>query len=81
MTEIASMISTLGFPICTAVILFMTVKYMFDKYTSDIQQMNENHKKEVEEFTEALNKNTLVLQQLTDKLNNFTDRGEYDDGK
>lgn len=68
MSEIATMISTLGFPIVTAVVLFMTVKYMFDKYTDDIKQMNAYHKEEVEQFTEALNKNTLVLQQLTDKL-------------
>lgn len=73
MTDIATMISTLGFPIVTAIILFMTVRYMFDKYTNDISDMTAKHKEEVEEFTAALNQNTLVLQKLIDKLDNLNE--------
>ena len=83
MSEITAMISTVGFPIATAVILFMTVRYMFDKYTNDVQIMNESYRQVANEFAEAFNKNTIVLQQLTDKLDVLTDRREkyYDDGK
>lgn len=78
MTEIATMISTLGFPIVTAIILFFTVRYMFDKYTNDIAAMTAQHREEVSEFTSALNQNTLVLQKLIDKLDAID---EGDDGK
>lgn len=68
MSEISTLISSLGFPIATAIILMLIVRYMFEKYTNDIAELNKYHKEEVDKFTEALNKNTLVLQQLTDKL-------------
>lgn len=70
MSEIWQMIATLGFPIVCAVILAWVVKYMFDKYTTDIAELNKNNKEECDKFTEALNSNTIVLQKLCDKLDN-----------
>lgn len=68
MQDWVQMISTLGFPIVCAVILALTVKYMFDKYTTDISELNKIHKEESDKFTEALNNNTIALQKLCDKL-------------
>lgn len=50
-------ISTVGFPIAMCVLLLWYVK-----------TQTETHKEESEKFTEALNKNTLVLQKLCDKM-------------
>lgn len=50
-------VSTIGFPIVACVILMWYVK-----------DTNEKHKEETKEFTEALNKNTLVLQKLCDRM-------------
>lgn len=55
--NLTAIIGTLGFPIVMCL--------MFFKY---IKQMTEQHKQEVKELSEAVNNNTLVMQQLIDKL-------------
>lgn len=50
-------IATVGFPIVMCVMLLWYIK-----------QQSETHKEESKMFTEALNKNTLALQKLCDKL-------------
>lgn len=55
--ELASLISTLGFPIGMCLIMCYY-----------INKINDAHKEESNEFAEALNNNTLVLQKLCDKL-------------
>ena len=60
---IASLITTVGFPIvmCGALMWY-------------IAKSQTQHKEETKEFTDALNKNTIVLQKLCDKL-------DFEDGK
>lgn len=50
-------ISTVGFPIAMCVLLLWYVK-----------DQSAQHKEESAKFVEALNKNTLVLQKLCDRL-------------
>ena len=71
--SIPALISTLGFPIVCAVVLAYIVKYMFDKYTNDIQNLVATNKAESDKFSEALNQNTQVLAKLCDKLDNILD--------
>lgn len=54
---ITNIITTVGFPIAVCLILFW--------YINKIQ---EQHKAETDKLAEALNNNTLVMQQLVDKL-------------
>lgn len=54
---IISAVSAVGFPIVMCVLLFWYIKNQDDA-----------HKEESNKFTEALNRNTLVLQKLCDKL-------------
>ena len=56
-SNLTAIVGTLGFPIVMCL--------MFFKY---IRQMTEQHKQEVKELSEAVNNNTLVMQQLIDKL-------------
>lgn len=56
-TTIMQAISTIGFPIAMCLVLLW--------YIVDI---TEKHKTETVQFTEALNKNTLVLQKLCDNM-------------
>jgi hypothetical protein len=56
-TDLVQVISSVGFPIVMCLILMW--------YTKDIM---EKHKDESDKFTEALHQNTLVLQELCDKL-------------
>lgn len=69
--SIPALISTLGFPIVCAIVLAYIVKYMFDKYTGDIQNLVATNKAESDKFSEALNQNTQVLSKLCDKLDNI----------
>lgn len=50
-------ISTVGFPIVMCLLMMWYIK-----------DTNDGHKEETEKFTEALNKNTLVLQHLCDTI-------------
>lgn len=50
-------IAKVGFPIVMCIMLLWYVK-----------QQSETHAEESKQFTEALNKNTLALQRLADKL-------------
>lgn len=62
------LIGSLGFPIFVSIILVYVIKIMFEKYATDIKALNDKHSEEIDKFTEALNKNTLVLQRLCTKL-------------
>lgn len=67
-TWLTTLISTLGFPIICCIACFFV-----------IMKMNEQHKEEVEKFTEALNKNTVALTGLVqsiDALQNMILKGE-----
>lgn len=57
MTVILQAITTVGFPIVMCLVLMWYV-----------MKSNESHKEETRDFTDALNRNTLVLQKLCDKL-------------
>lgn len=56
-TVILQAITTVGFPIVMCLVLMWYV-----------MKSNEYHKEETKDFTDALNRNTLVLQKLCDKL-------------
>jgi hypothetical protein len=55
--DLASLISTLGFPIGMCLIMCYY-----------INKINDAHKQETDKFADVLNNNTVVLQKLCDKL-------------
>lgn len=55
--DLATLISTLGFPIAMCLIMCYY-----------INKINDAHKEETDKFAEALNNNSVVLQKLCDKL-------------
>lgn len=62
MQDVLTAISTVGFPIVMCLALMWYAKYSLD-----------GHHAEVKEFTESLNKNTIILQKLCDLLDADTD--------
>ena len=54
---ITTLITSVGFPIVVCLICFWYIK-----------TMTESHKVEVKQLTEAIQNNTLVMQQLVDKM-------------
>lgn len=57
-SEILQAITNVGFPIAMCLILLWYIR-----------EQNTTHKDETASFVKAINKNTIVLQQLCDKLN------------
>lgn len=56
--ELTNLITTVGFPIVVCLICFWY-----------INKQATTHKEETDKLTAALNNNTIVMQQLVDKLN------------
>lgn len=55
--DILSIVTTVGFPIAVCLICFWY-----------INKVQESHKQEIDKLSTALNNNTVVMQQLVDKL-------------
>ena len=67
---IVSAVATLGFPIVCCGAMMYYVKYITDKNRDEVARLNNDHKEEMNQVTEALNNNTLAIQRLCDKLGN-----------
>ena len=72
---LSSFIQTVGFPAVCVVGMGYFVKYITDQHHEEIEKMNEQHRQEMSEVTEALNNNTLALQKLTDYIQIGKDDG------
>lgn len=66
MQEVMTAINTLGLPTVVAIASMWYVKYREDKNDTRIDNLNEAHKKEMADITEALNNNTIALQRICD---------------
>lgn len=66
MQEIMTAINTLGLPTVVAIASMWYVKYREDKNDARMDKLNETHKQEMSDITEALNNNTLALQRICD---------------
>lgn len=67
-SNVVQLISSLGFPIVACIALAWYVKYSTDQNNKEVAEMRKEHRDEINKVTEALNNNTLALQQLVDHL-------------
>lgn len=65
---ISQFIQTVGFPAVCVLGMGWYVKYVTDQHHEEMQKVNDDHKKEMDEVTKALNNNTLAMQKLTDYI-------------
>ena len=70
MQEVMTIINTLGVPTSVAIASMWYVKYREDKNDERLEKLNEVHKQEMSDITEALNNNTLALQRICDTFEN-----------
>lgn len=65
---ILTAISSVGFPIvaCCAMAYFFAKTN--DNYRNDIKEQNQLHKDETKELVDAINRNSLVIEKLCDRL-------------
>lgn len=64
--DVITAINSVGLPTVVAIASMWYVKYREDKNDVRIDKLNEAHKKEMTDITEALNNNTLALQRICD---------------
>ena len=70
MNDIVTIISTLGFPICSAVALFFGCKFLIDQQSKTTDRMFDMYEKSNSENREAIKACTEALNRLCDKLDN-----------
>lgn len=73
---ISSFIQTAGFPAVCVIGMGWYVKYITDQHHEEFQKMQDQHRQEMNEVTQALNNNTLALQKLTDYITLGGDNGD-----
>lgn len=66
--DIINMIQSVGVPVAFCIAMGYYVKHISDQHREDVNKLNEQHKEEMAEVTQALNNNTIALQKLTDYL-------------
>lgn len=79
MADIASIVSTVGFPIASFLISAYFIKYSYDKQLEKDKQADERedkHWEEISKLTTAVNNNTEVLRDLV----KYTMEGDKNDG-
>lgn len=79
MADIASIVSTVGFPIASFLISAYFIKYSYDKQLEKDKQADERedkHWEEINKLTTAVNNNTEVLRDLV----KYTMDGDKNDG-
>lgn len=68
-SEIAQLITSVGFPIVACCASAYYIKYISDKNREEVAELNKQHQEEMMKVTEAINNNTLVITKLCEKLN------------
>lgn len=68
--ELSQLISSIGFPIAMCVLMCYYIKYTQDNYRSDVNDLNEKHKEESTKLVQAINNNTIVIKELSERLIN-----------
>ena len=71
MNEWAQLISSLGFPIVSAVAMFVGCKYLLDNQSKQTDRMFEMYEKANTENREAIRACTEALNRLSDKLDDL----------
>ena len=76
MGDIVNIISSMGFPIAMCVLMCYYIKYTQDNYRKDINDLNEKHKEESTKLVQAINNNTIVIKELSERLNKEDNENE-----
>ena len=68
MQDLIQAVTTVGFPIVCCGAMMWYVKYVTDANRDEVSKLNEQHKQEMTEVTQAINNNTIALQKLCDLM-------------
>lgn len=68
MTELITIIQTIGFPCAACCGMAWYVKYITDKNDTKIETLEKTHGEAIDKITKALNNNTVALTKLAERL-------------
>lgn len=68
MEVIVQIITSVGFPIAMCLLMGYWIKTTHDDHRDDIKRLQESHLEETKEMTTAIQNNTIVIQQLVDRI-------------
>lgn len=66
--SILTAITTVGFPIVACICMGYFFLKVNENYRTDIKELQASQKEETKALVDAVNNNTLVIQQLVDKM-------------
>lgn len=67
--SVLTAITTVGFPIVACICMGYFFLKVNENYRADIKELQASQKEETKALVDAVNNNTLVIQQLVDKIN------------
>lgn len=73
MSELTTIISTVGFPIFSFLVSAWFIKYTYDTLIArekENDKRNENHWQQLAQLTQAVNENSQALREIVNKLSN-----------
>lgn len=70
MSNLLQATTTVGFPIVMCGAMGYFVKYTTDKHREEINKINDTHREEMQNVTNAVNNNTIALTKLCEKIGN-----------
>lgn len=71
MSDIVTIISSLGFPIVMCGLLAWYVYQTTQNNRNDINKLNEKYQEQIVKMTETINNNTNIMQKLCEKIDNI----------
>lgn len=63
-----SIVGSLGFPICMVGAACLFIKYLFDTFTKQQEELRKEHKEEISKLQTSLDNNTIALTKLIDRI-------------
>lgn len=64
-TELTTIVTTVGFPIVACGAMGYFVKYIIDKYTNQVDELTQRHEQETDRLAEVIENNTRSITELS----------------
>ena len=68
MNDIVNAISVIGFPVVACIGACFFIKYQFDSFTKQMEDIRKEHKEEITALKNSLDNNTIALTKLLERM-------------
>lgn len=67
-TDWVNVVANLGFPIAMVAAACFFIKYLFDTFSKQQEELRKEHKEEISKLQTSLDNNTIALTKLIDRI-------------